>query len=133
MKQITLTFEAPEKISLPGVDGVTYRFPFKAIDAELIGSAEEERVTARHRLVVQAVRSRIDGWKLSDTDLVKELFEIGRREILERATHGPLQAEEKVIVNTKTHSSTPPFDPTRISEPNGFVVSVEPAPRRIGF
>ncbi|MGH9364207.1 MAG: hypothetical protein ACRD1B_02940 [Thermoanaerobaculia bacterium] len=133
MKQITLRFEAPERTGLPGDDGVTYRFPFRAVDSELVGSPEEARVTARHRLTVQAVRSRTDGWRLSDSDLVKELFEIGRRELLERATRGPLQAEEKVIVNSKTHGSTPPFDPARIPEPNGFTVTAEPAPRRIGF
>ena len=133
VKQKTLTFGKPENITLPGEDGVSYRYPFSAIDSELIGSPEEARVTTRHRLTVKAVGSRLGAWNLSTAELEKELFEIGRRELLERASRGQLSPEETVSVNTSTHSATPPFDPSRIADPNGFVVTVEPAPRRIGF
>lgn len=133
MKQRTLTFGESQNITRPGDDAVTIRFPFSAVDSELIGSPGEAQATTQHRLTAQAMRSRIDGWNLSETDLVKELFEIGKRELLKGAAQGPLKTDEVVIVNTATHGATPPFDLSRIPDPNGVVVTVEPVPRKIGF
>ena len=100
MKELTLTFGKPENITRPGDDAIVYRFPFTAIDSELIGSPEETRQTTSHRLVVQIVLSRLAAWKLSDSELQKELFEIGRRVIVEKAKQGTLSPEEQVLVNT---------------------------------
>jgi hypothetical protein len=133
MKELTLTFGKAENITLPGDDAIVYRFPFTAIDSGLIGSPEETRVTTSHRLVVKIVLSRLAAWKLSDSELQKELFEIGLRLIVEKAKQGTLSPEEQVVVNTSTHSSTLPFDPSRVVEPDGAVIIVEKGQRRIGF
>lgn len=133
MKELTLKFGKRESITRPGDDAIVYRFPFTAVDSELIGSPEETRLTTSHRLVVRIVLSRLAGWKLSDSELQKELFEIGRRVIVKKAKQGPLGPEEQVVVNTSTHSSTLPFDPSRIVEPDGAVIIVEKDHRRIGF
>jgi hypothetical protein len=128
-KQKTLTFGKPENITPPGKDGLLYCFPFSAVDFDLIGSPEEARVSTRHRLIVEASRTKLAPWRLSDADLVKVFFEIGRRALVERVAQGQLNAEEKVIV---TDSRTP-YDPSRIADPNGYVTNVEPVPKRIGF
>ena len=133
MKELTLTFGKPENITRPGDDAIVYRFLFSAIESELIGSPEETRLTTSHRLVVEIVLSRLAAWKLSGSELEKELFEIGWRAIMERAKQGSLSPEEHVIVNTSTHSSTVPFDPARIVDPEGAVIVVEKENRRIGF
>ena len=133
MKELTLKFGKPENITRPGDDAIVYRFPFTSIDSERIGSPEETRLTTSHRLVVRIVLSRLAGWKLSDSELQKELFEIGRRVIVEKAKQGPLDPEEQVVVNTSTHSSTLPFDPSRLDDPDGAVIIVEKDHRRIGF
>ncbi len=133
MKELTLTFGKPENITRPGNDAIVFRFPFTAIDSELIGSPEDTRVTTSHRLVVMIGLSRLVAWKLSDSELQKELFEIGRRVIVEKAKQGTLSPEEQVVVNTSTHSSKMPFDPSRVVEPDGAVIIVEKDHRRIGF
>ena len=133
MKELTLTFGKPENITPPGDDAVIYRFPFSAIESELIGSPEETRVTTSYRVVVKITRSRLAAWPLSDSELQKELFEIGLRAIVEKAKQGTLSPEEQVVVNTSTHSSTLPFDPSRIVEPDGAIIVVEKEHRRIGF
>ena len=133
MKELTLKFGKPENITRPGDDAIVYRFPFSAIDSELIGSPEETRLTTSHRFVVKIVLSRLAAWKLSDSELQKELFEIGRRVIVEKAKQGTLSPEERVVVNTSTHSSTLPFDPSRVVEPDGAVIVIEKEHRRIGF
>jgi hypothetical protein len=131
MKELTLTFGKPEDIS--GNDSIVYLFPFSVIDSALIGSPEETRVTTSHRLIVQIVESRLPAWDLSRSELVKELFEIGRRTVMEKAKEGTLSHEERVTVNTATHSSTIPFDPSRIIEPDGAFFVIETEHRRIGF
>jgi len=134
MNKLTLRFGEPENITPPGDDyHVVYRFPFSAIDSELIGSPEEARMATSHRLVVKITPSRRAGWRVSESELRKELFEIGLRVIVEKAKRGNLSAEEQVVVNASTHSSTVPFDPSRIVEPDGAIVVVEKENRRIGF
>ena len=134
MNELTLRFGKPKNITPPGDDYVVvYRFPFSAIDSKLIGSPEEARMATSHRLVVKITPSRRAAWPLSESELQKELFEIGLREIVERAKRGNLSADEQVVVNTSTHSSTVPFDPSRIVEPDGAIVVVEKENRRIGF
>jgi hypothetical protein len=134
MNKLTLRFGKPENITPPGEDyAVVYRFPFSAIDSKLIGSPEEARMAMTHRLVVKITPSRRAAWSLSESELQKELFEIGLRVIEERAKTGNLSAEEQVVVNTSTHSSIVPFDPSRIAEPDGAIVVIEKENRRIGF
>ena len=135
MKEKTLTFGTPKNITGPGQDGVVYEFPFSTVDSEQIGSPEEQQVTTAHCLTVECVRSRCTAWKrkLSEGDLQKVLFEIGRRELLKRAAAEGLKGNETVIVHTRTHGATPPFDPSRIPEPNGVIVTVQAPCSRIGF
>lgn len=118
MNTLTLRFGKSENIA-PGDYHVVYRFPFSAIDSELIGSPEEARMATSHRLVVKITPSRRAGWRVSESELRKELFEIGLRVIVEKAKRGNLSADEQVVVNTSTHSSTLPFDSSRIVEPDG--------------
>lgn len=133
MKRITLTFGQPEDITIPGQNGIVYRFPFTSIDSDLIASPEKGRLTKSHQLIVEIVRSRLKAWRLSKFDLEKELFEIGSRAVVEKVKKGKLNAEEKVTINTKNQPRTPPYDPSRIVEPNGAVIVVPLEPARIGF
>lgn len=133
MKQVTLTFGQPQDITLRGQDGIVYRFPFTSIDSDLIGSPEENRLTKSHQLIVEITRSRLAAWKLAGIDLQNELFEIGLRELVEKVKKGSLNTEEKVTINTSTHSAIPPFDPSRIDDPNGAVITIEQEQPRIGF
>lgn len=133
MNEKTLIFGNPENITRPGDDGIVYRFPFSVVDSDLIGSPEEAQVTTRHSLTVRASRSRLGAWSLSDSDLQRVLFEIGKRELTERAARDALKADEIVNVNTVTHCASVPFDPSRIADPSGQVVRVERVPRGVSF
>lgn len=133
MEKKTLTFAKPKDITRPGYDGVLYEFPFSAVDSDLIGLPEELRVTTTHCLTVECTRSRLRAWNLSVADLQKVLFGIGKRQLLQRAPARGLKDTEAVSVHTLTHSATPPFDPSRIPDPNGVEVTIELAGPRIGF
>ena len=128
----TLTFDAPRHITPPGLDGIVYRFPFAAVDSEMVGMPEEQHKTTYYRIDVRISRSRRIGWAVSDEELVKVLFEIGKRKIVETLQSGDLPEQLQLDVTTATHPAQCPFDPSRIKNPEGAVIEVE-VRSRIGF
>jgi hypothetical protein len=93
---------------------------------------EEVQSTSEHRLIVTIANNRLPAWGYSDSELIKVLFEIGRREVVAKVEKAALGRETRVLVHTETHSSTRPYDPSRIVEPQGAVFDVEEK-RRIGY
>ena len=131
MKTLRLTFGKSENITQPDFAAV-YRFPFTVIDTDLIGSAEE----TRHSLDVKVTATQRAGlpWEdLSEPDIRKILFEIGRRKIMDKAKRDSLSATETVTVDASTHGAKQPFNPSDIVEPDGTIFYVEKEHRRIGF
>jgi len=130
MKEKTLCFSQHKNITPSGQDGAVIRFPFTMVDSGLIGSPEESKKTTSHRLEVTIARSVYDPWRFDGVDLELILFEIGRREIIERLRQkGRISELESVSVPQEKEC---PFDPKRIDQPDGFVVNVE-IPSKIGF
>ena len=132
MKIKRITFCNPREVTNPGEDSRSFLYHFSCVDAAVVGAPEEARVTTEHRLIVTIANNRLPAWKLTDADLIKVLFEIGRRKVIEKVKEGSLQQEERVMVNTGTHSAICPFDPTCIKEPDGAVFEVTEK-GRIGF
>lgn len=132
MKTRHITFHRPEEVTNPGDDSRSFLFTLSCVDSDLVGSPEEERLTSEHRLIVTVANNRLPAWAYSDPELIKVLFEIGRREVAEKVKTGSLGRETRVLVHTESHSSTRPYDPSRIAEPQGAVIEVEEQ-RTIGF
>lgn len=127
-----LTFAAADEVTNPGDDSRSFLFPFAMITTDLIGSPEERLATTTHRLIVTIQNSRLPAWRLTEAQLIKVLFEIGRRVVAERAKTGRLGSEHREMVSTASHSQECPFDPSRLGEPNGATFEIE-EDRRIGF
>jgi len=128
MNSLTLRFGKSQDIT--GGDYYrVYRFPFTLVDTELIDSPEEMRSMSNHRVVVKITSTRRAAWEVSDSGLRKVLFEIGRRHVQEKVSRNELSSEEEITAN----DPAVPFDPSRIDEPDGAVVTVERKSRRIGF
>lgn len=132
MKTKRITFGVPREVTNPHEDSRSFLYPFSCLDSALVGTAEEARVTTEHRLIVTGANNRLAAWELSDPELVKVLFEIGRRALEAVAREEPIKRELRIPVSTATHSSVCPFDPRRIKSPKGLVIEV-PEERRIGF
>jgi hypothetical protein len=132
MKATRITFGVPKEVTNPDEDSRSFLYPFSFVDSDLVGTPEEARVTAEHRLIVTAANNRLPAWRLSEPDLVKVLFEIGRRTLEGVVKNGTLKRTLSVTVSTETHSSVCPFDPSRIKSPQGSVMAV-PEESRIGF
>lgn len=127
-----IVFGSPKEVTNPGDDSRGFLFPFACVETNLVGTPEEVGHTSKHRLIVTIANNRLPAWGYSEPDLVRVLFEIGRREVCQRAKSGTLKPDTRVQVDTESHSKTPPFDPLRIVVPDGAAFEVEEE-RRIGF
>jgi hypothetical protein len=133
MKRKTLRFRSPKDLDPRGSHrGRKIRFPFSIVDSDLVDSPEEEQKTTQHELDVDISDMRRASWNLNDDDLVKVLFEIGKKELKERLTQGDIPDQVSVVVSTTTHSVKCPYNPGRIVDPDGAVIEIE-IPSRIGF
>jgi hypothetical protein len=130
MKRIT--FSRAVEVTNPGDDSRSFLFAFLMLDAGLVGAPEQAQQTTEHRLIVTVANNRLPAWHLTEPELVKVLFEIGRRAVVEKVKAGSLAREERVMVHTASHPKICPFDPSRIPEPDGAVFEVEEE-KRIGF
>ena len=131
-----LTFSEPEDVTNPGMDGVQWSFPFAIIDTSFIGAPEETQKTSEHRIIVPISQSRLTPWKLSDSDVVKVLFEFGCRFLKTALTAHSQLANYSIrhpMITTSSHEDGCPFDPGRIPEPKNHVFEFEPPKPAIGF
>lgn len=132
MARKRLSFYGSSEVTNPGDDSRSFLFLFSMITADLVGSSEEEQATTKHRLLVTITNNRLPAWRLTDLQLVRVLFEIGRRAVEEKVRACTLTRETSVIVSTRSHPHDCPFDPSRIAEPDGAVCEVDEE-RRMGF
>lgn len=100
--------------------------------ADLVGAPEAAQATTVHRLIVTIANNRQAAWQLADPELVRVLFEIGRRAVAEKINTGTLALEVRVPVHTDSHPAICPFAPSLIQEPDGAVFEIDQE-RRIGF
>jgi hypothetical protein len=133
----TITFAEPQDVTNPGQDGVQYSFPFTIIDTALIGAPEQKSQTHEHRVIVPICRTRRTGWHLSDSALIRVLFEFGRRHVAELVRSYGVPSDQTLRFPTITTESHPdvacPFDPDAIPSPIGFIMTVEQQRPQIGF
>lgn len=111
-------------------DAVEYQFPFTVVDSSLIGAPEEESETKQQIVKVGITRTLVACWGLSQPDLVKVLFEYGKRHIAEKLKDGVLSDKEELWLSTSSHPSKCLFDPSRISDPSQASINV-PIPEKV--
>ena len=127
-----LTFGKPTEVTNRGDDSRSFLFPVRMVPADLIGAPEESQATTSLRLIVTVTQNRLPAWRLTDSELIRVLFEIGRRAVGEKIKSGALKQEERILVNPESHPGICPFDPSVINEPEGAVFEID-EDRRIGF
>jgi hypothetical protein len=133
----TILFMEPENVTNPGQDRVQYSFPFSVIDSTLIGAPEQRSQTRNHRVIVGISRTRLAGWRLADEDLLRALFEFGKRHVASLAQSNALPSGYTIrcpLISTGSHPEPNcPFDPAAIPSPIDFTMMIEVAKPRIGF
>ena len=119
-----MSFGNPQHVLITR-DATLYEFPFSVVDKSLAGAPEEETETQQHVVNVEITSTLASCWSLSEPDLVKVLFEYGKRHIVDKLKHGTLRDIEELRLNTHSHPTECPFNPSRISDPNQATINVE--------
>ncbi len=127
-----LIFGHPTEVTNPSDDSRSFLFPFSLVPVDLIGAPDENQSTTHNRLIVTITNNRLPAWRFTDSELVRVLFEIGKRAVMEKIKVGILTPEERITVSTASHPPICPFDPSRIRAPEGAIFEIEEQ-RRIGF
>ncbi len=102
-----------------------YIYPFSVIDSSLIGSPEEKSKTDYHEIKVGMSRDLQSCWDLKKSDLVKVLFEFGKRHVIQKLKDGTLSEKEELSLHTGNTEKTCPFDISRIPNPNRATFKVQ--------
>lgn len=133
----SITFSEPQNVTNPDLDGVQYSYPFTIVDSAFIGAPEERSETHEHRFLIAISRSRLVGWRISETDLPLILFEFGRRHIVSLIESHALPEDYIIhcpMISTTSHpESECRFDPSGIPSPIGLTIEVEQPMPPIGF
>ena len=106
-------------------DASDYLFPYDLVDSTFVGMPEEQCKTSDFDIKVGATRSLVASWRLNENDLIKVLFEYGKRHIIQKLKDGTLSSEEELLLSTSTAEVPCPFDPSRIPSPTGTTIEVD--------
>jgi len=126
MKQ-TIRFEEPNRIARfrPAIDII---FPYNVVNSNLIGAPEEKSSTQKFNLKVGISDSLVACWNLRSDDLIKVLFEYGKRYVVQQLKDKTLTSEQELWLTTNNYPTVCPFDPSRISAPSGATIEVDIGP-----
>jgi hypothetical protein len=106
-------------------DATDYLFQYDLVDSTFVGMPEEQNRTSHFDIKVGGTRSLLACWGLNEADLIKVLFEYGKRHIVQKLKDGTLSDEEELLLSTSTAEVPCPFDPSRIQSPTGTTIEVD--------
>ncbi len=106
-------------------DASDYLFQYDLVDSEFVGMPEEQNRTSHFYIKVGATRTLVACWGLSDVDLIKVLFEYGKRHVIQKLKDDTLSEEEELLLSTSTAEVPCLFDPSRIPDPAGTHIEVD--------
>lgn len=106
-------------------DASDYLFPYDIVDSTFVGMPEEQSKTSDFDIKVGATRSLVASWALDENDLIKVLFEYGKRHVIQKLKDDTLSAEEELLLSISTAEVPCPFDPSRIPSPTGTTIEVD--------
>jgi len=126
----TLKFHKPVSLCQESFDTDvwSYRFPFSIVETSLLGSPEEKSRTQQYVVTIGLSRELRVNWRVGEVDeseLVKLLFEFGKRHVFEKLQHGSLTEEEELLLTTQNSPQECPFEISRIADPEGASFDVE--------
>lgn len=123
---IVLTFENFYDTSIPSKHAISYRFIFSYVDESTIGLPEEDFETKETSINVEISETKQANWNLYNDQLVKVLFEYGKRELIQKFKDRTFLKQNELHIYTNTHpGSICPFDPNKIKMEKGNKYKIE--------
>lgn len=126
----TIFFEPTRRV-VSGRDVTEYVFPFRLVDTELIGSADEISRSSHHTITVVASRTLAACWGFTDDLSHRVMFEYGKRHIVQKIRDGTLGKSEELDLHTRNVELPCPFDPEQIENPVNAEVKIESAAKKL--
>jgi hypothetical protein len=123
----TIRFKEPYKLGCVR-RAIDMMFPFNIVNSDLIGAPEEKSSTQEFNLKVGISDSLFACWSLRPNDLVKVLFEYGKRYVVQQLKDNTLASEQELFLTTSKYPTVCPFDPSRIPAPSGATIEVDIGP-----
>lgn len=129
---VYLKFGTPQDVTNPGHDGIKIKFHFQVIEPGQ--GARRDKVT-EHSMVVDIVGTLLEMWGLgrsgSDPQSVASyLFEYAREAAVEKLVEGSLAQRHEISVHGANESYQNPFDPNKLTKPDGAVYEIDLAEAR---
>lgn len=87
-------------------------FDFTVVASSFKKKPEEKSKTQNCYIKVKVTDSLVNRWYIQDKDLLKILFEYGRRQMIQKIKDGSLSEEEEYWISSDL--ATCPFDPSKI-------------------
>ena len=120
----SITFKSPSPLPRTR-DATEYVLPYAVVDSSLVGTSEERSRTSSFSIRVGGTGSLISCWDFEKADLIKVLFEYGKRHIIQKLKDDALSDKEELLLSTSTAEIPCPFDPSRIPNPTGATIEVD--------
>lgn len=129
---VYLKFGTPQDVTNSGHDGMKSKFPFQVIEPGQ--GARRDKVT-EHYMVVDIAGTLLTTWGLerssSDPQSVASyLFEYAREAAVEKLVEGSLAQHHEISVHGANESYQNPFDPNKLTKPDGAVYEIDLAEAR---
>jgi hypothetical protein len=124
MAKKTIKFEAPLPLARTR-DAKDVWFGYTIINSSFIGTPEEDSKTEEYNLKVGVSRTLTSCWGFNESELIKVLFEYGKRHIFQKLIDKTLVLDEELDLTTANTPTKCPFDPNRIDEPTGATYEKE--------
>lgn len=105
-------------------DGLDFLFSFTIVDSQYVGSPEEFRKVEHCHLLVGISGTLDTMWGLQGLPLVKTLFELGKRHLVEKVKDGTVSSRTELQLASSNAPKKAPFDTARIPDPKGVEVFV---------
>lgn len=102
-----------------------YNFPFSLIDKVLVGSPEEEANTEYHDINVSVSYVLMTCWKIKGDDLLKVMFEYGKRKIIQHVKNGTLEECDDLFLTSDNTENRLEFDVKRIKNPVDVSIEID--------
>lgn len=108
-------------------DAFEVSFSYQIVDGEFYGKPEQDFYTKDYYLKI-GITGRMDAsWRAKDKnfDLMKVLFEYGKRHVIQKLKDDTLQEKEELIISSNTHPDKCPFDSSKLDYPNDKWIEIK--------
>jgi hypothetical protein len=126
MKKYYIRFLDPYEIPTTR-DAFEVSYAYKIVEGEYFNQPEQDFYTNNYSLKV-GITGRMDAaWRAKDKsfNLMKVLFEFGKRHVIQKLKDKTIQEKEELIISSTTHPDNCPFDSSRIDYPNDKWIEIK--------